>query len=383
MLKLRRVRLLMGLFITLAMLAGACGSDEPAVQADEPVDQTDAPAVQADEPVDQTEAPAVQADEPVVETAAPDDDGPLFIYLPPTPIGSNPFLELGDKGTREAAERLGGEYKIFESTDLNSRRANLEAAVAESPDIIVMTTFDFLDLSAEFSAAHPDQEFILIDACPFPPAANLHCGVFREQEAAYLLGIMAGSLSETGNIGSVVALDIPFLHRYSDSFALGAQSVNADVTDAQVFIGGDNPFVDPARAKEQTLALVAQGVDHIFAVGAGSNGGVFEAASENGVFAYGVDINECPTAPGAVVDNSLKLVDVVVNQLIDAVLAGTAEGVVSFGLAEGATGVIALQSDVADSQCLIADYPDIIAAVQAAQDDIISGDIVVPDPLFG
>ncbi len=290
---------------------------------------------------------------------------------------------MGDKGTREAAERLGGEYKIFESTDLNSRRANLEAAVAENPDIIVMTTFDFIDLSAEFSAANPDQEFILIDACPGEPPANLHCGVFREQEAGYLLGIMAGSLSETGNVGSVVALDIPFLHRYSDSFALGAQSVNADATDTQVFIGGDNPFVDPARAKEQSLSLVAQGVDHIFAVGAGSNGGVFEAALENGVFAYGVDINECLTAPGAVVDNSLKLVDVVVNQLIDAVLAGTAESVVSYGLSDGGTGVIALQPGVADSQCLIADYPDIIAAVQAAQDAIIAGDIVVPDPLFG
>ena len=310
-------------------------------------------------------------------------DGPSFIYITPTPIGVNRFLELGAIGTEAAAENLGGSFEVYESTDLNSRRANVEAAVEEAPDVIVLTTFDFTDLAQEFAEANPDQEFILIDACPEAPAENLHCGVFREHEGAYLLGIEAGSLTETGNIGSVVALDIPFLHRYSDSFALGAQSIDPEITDTQVFIGGDNPFLDPARAKEQALALVAQDVDQIFAAGAGSNGGIFEAAAEAGVMAYGVDVNECPTAPGTIVDNNLKLVDEVVVQLIDDVLAGTAESVVSYGLAEGATGVIALQDDVADSECLIADHPDIIEQVKAAAEQIIDGTIVVPDPLAG
>ncbi|MFM7044060.1 MAG: BMP family ABC transporter substrate-binding protein [Ilumatobacteraceae bacterium] len=305
-----------------------------------------------------------------------------FIYLPPTPIGGNPFLELGWKGTQDAAKKLGGEAKMFESTDLNSRRANLEAAIEEKPTVVVMNTFDFTDLAAEFSAANPEQQFILIDSCPEAPPANLHCGVFREYEGAYLLGIMAGSLSEAKKIGSVGALDIPFLHRYTDSFALGAQSVDPSITDSQVWIGGDSPFTDPARAKEQALSLAAQGLDHIFAVGAGSNGGVFEAATEQGFFSYGVDINECPKAPGQIVDNNLKLVDAVVLQLIEKVVGGTAESVVSFGLADGGMGVIALQDDVADSGCVIADYPDVIEAVKAAADKIISGELVIPDPLM-
>ena len=77
----------------------------------------------------------------------------------------------------------------------------------------------------------------------------------------------------------------------------------------------------------------------------------------------------------------MKLVDAVVEQLVDAVLNGTAESIVSFGLAEGATGVIALSDDVATSGCVIADYPDIIAAVKAAEAQIISGELTIPDPL--
>jgi len=317
-------------------------------------------------------------------TTVAEADAPTFIYITPNPIGINKFLELGQIGTDRVAEKLGGTSRTFESTDLNSRRANLEAAVEEAPTVIVLTTFEYTELAGEFAAANPDQEFILIDACPESetPIENLHCGVFREHEGAYLLGLMAGNLTETKQIGSVVALDIPFLHRWSDSFATGAQTIDPSITDSQVFIGGDNAFADPARAKEQALALAAQDLDNIFAVGAGSNGGIFEAAQEAGFLTYGVDVNQCPDAPGSIVDNNLKLVDNVVEQLLDGILAGTAGPLTSFGLAEGGTGVIALSDDLADSGCVIADHPDIVEQVQDAADQIIAGDLVVPDPLF-
>ncbi len=66
-------------------------------------------------------------------TLASGGEGPTFIYITPNPIGINKFLELGQIGTQRAAERLGGSFKTFESTDLNSRRANIEAAVEEAP----------------------------------------------------------------------------------------------------------------------------------------------------------------------------------------------------------------------------------------------------------
>lgn len=311
-----------------------------------------------------------------------DAEGPSFIYITPNPIGINKFLELGQIGTQRAAERLGGTWKTFESTDQTTRRANIEAAVEEAPDIIVLTSFQFVELGDEFSRANPDQAFILIDACPEEPAPNLYCGVFREHEGAYLLGVMAARLTETKKIGSVVATDIPFLHRWSDSFALAAQTIDPEITDTQLFIEGDNPFSDPARAKEQALALAAQGVDQVFAVGAGSNAGIFEAATERGFMTYGVDVNQCPDAPGHVVDNNLKLVDNAVDQLIDLVLAGEAPPFTSFGLAEEGTGVVALGDDLADSGCLIADHPEIVEEVREIARQIIDGSLVVPDPLF-
>ncbi len=304
-----------------------------------------------------------------------------FIYVTNTPIGVNKFLESGKIGIEKAAETYGGTSKTFEGSNEEANRANIEAAVAEAPDVIVLITFDFEDLSKEFAEANPDQEFLLIDSCPADGPANLHCAVFREQEASYLLGAEAGLLSETGKVGSVGAVDIPFIHRYTDSFALGAMSTNPDATDTQVFIGGSNPFGDPAKGKEQALALAATGVDHMFAAAAGSNGGVFEAASEKGLTAYGVDVNQCPDVPGAVGDGTIKAVDVLVVKEIGKILDGTAEPVTSYGLKEEGMDIVSLTEDAADSQCTVMEHPEVVEQLAELKEQIIAGEVDIPDPV--
>jgi basic membrane protein A and related proteins len=302
-----------------------------------------------------------------------------FIFISSDPIGINKFLESGKTGTEQAAKQYGGTAKTYESSDEASRRANLEAAVAEAPDVIVLISFTFTELAQEFAEQNPEQQFVLVDACPEQPPENLYCGVFREHEAAYLLGVEAGMLTRSDKIGSVVAQDIPFLHRFSDSFRDGAKSVNPQVTDSQVFIGGNNPFADPARAKEQALALAASGADHIAAFGSGSNGGVFEAAAEQGFFSYGVDVNQCPMSKGHVVDNAIKAVDTVVVDLVGQVLDGQAENQNSYGLAEGGMDVSSLTDDNAD--CVVMQHDDVLEKVEETKQGIIDGTIKVTDPL--
>lgn len=371
---MRTMRL--SLMVVLLLVAAACGDGDGTTETTETAEAAETTEVA--EPTETTEAA-----EATETTAAPSGDGPHFIYITPNPIGVNQFLEMGDTGTQRAAEKLGGTSQTFESTDPSSSRANIEAAVAEQPDIIVLTTFQLTDLGQEFAEANPDQTFILIDDCPEEPAPNLFCVGFREHEGAYLLGIMAGNLTEANRVGSIIAIDIPFFHRWSDSFYLGASSVNDQLEpDTQVVIGGDNPFADPARAKEQALALAAQGLDHIFSVGAGSDTGPLEAAEEEDFFVYGTDTNKCPLAPEHVVDNNLKLVDAAVETAIDLVMAGQAETFTSVGFAEGGVGVMALdEENLADSGCVIADHPEIVGQVREAAQGISDGDIVVPDPL--
>lgn len=303
-----------------------------------------------------------------------------FIYVTNDPIGVNKFLETGKDGIEMAAETYNGTAKTFEGSNEEANRSNLEAAIAEAPDVVVMITFDFEDLSREFAEANPDQEFLLVDSCPAEIPENLTCAVFSEMGASYLLGYEAGMLTETDTVGAIGAVDIPFIHRYTDSFMLGAEAANADVTGTQLFIGGASPFADPAKGKEQALAMAATGADHIFAGASGSNGGVFEATKEKGLTGYGVDVNQCVDQPGAVGDGTLKAVDVLIVNEIGKILDGTAEPLAVYGLAEGGMDIISLAEGAADSQCTVMEHPEVVEKLAELKQEIIDGKIDIPDP---
>jgi basic membrane protein A and related proteins len=306
-----------------------------------------------------------------------------LIVITPNPVGGNNFLELAVQGAEAVADEQGLDLRVFESSDPTSIQQNVEAAVREQPDIVVGLTFSLQDAFATVPTDNPDQQFLLVDGCPDPQPENVTCAAFREHEATYLAGVEAALLSQSKKIGVVAALDTPFIRRWVDPFAAGAASVDPAVTASPLFVGGDNPFGDPARGKAQAQVLADQGVDQVLAAASGSNVGTFEVAAGGGFQAYGVDVNECESAPGQVVDNVLKNVDVALAAAVGEILDGNAGGAKVYGLAEDGVGLTALEDDVASSGCLIADRPDVIERVREVRQQIIDGTVTVDDPAAG
>jgi len=309
--------------------------------------------------------------------------GPNLILITPEPVGVNPFLQLAVDGVNKAAGDAGGKARVFESQDTTNIQQQMDAAVAEAPDVLTVVGFEFADSVAAAAAAHPDQKFLFVDACTTESFANVTCAVFREHEGVYLAGVEAGLLSTTGQVGAIVALDTPQIRRFSDPFGAGARSVRPDIGFTPLYVGGSSPFNDPARAKEQALALVAKNVDYVMAAAAAGNLGVFDAAKDGQFSAFGVDVNQCPDGGGHVVDNVIKEVDVVTADSIGKILAGSAGGLVSYGLKEQGVTLTGLQDDVASSQCLIAGHTDVIEQVKSVRDKIVSGEVTVDDPAQG
>ena len=313
-------------------------------------------------------------------TSTASGDKPLIVVITPNPVGVNEFLKLSVEGTKAAAKAQDAEVKVYESTDPTSISQNLQAAIDLKPKVIVTISFSFDDLMKTAPADNPDQQFLQVDSCPESPAPNLTCARFKEYEAVYLAGVEAGLLTEKNAIGAVAALDSPFIHRWTDPFGEGAESVNPAATFSPLFVGGNNPFSDPARANAQATTLGQKGVDYVMAASSAGNTGVFQAAKAGGFFAFGVDVNQCAEAPGVVVDNAIKRVDVAIENAVKAIFDGKPGGVTEYGLKENGVGLTGLEDGVASSGCLIADHPDVIAKVTEARDKIVSGEIVVKDP---
>lgn len=319
------------------------------------------------------------------EEEAAEEEAPLFYYVSPNPIGVNEFLKMGVTGLELVGEEYGAETYVLESEfgDPTSWEENVRAAVNDGADIVMVLGFEFNDIIAEVAPEAPDVNFLIVDQCIDDAPENVSCAVFREYEGSYLVGAVAGSLTESNKVGAIGAMDIPFLHRYTDAFAEGAMAVNPDVEVSTLWVGGDNPFADPVRAKEQALALASDGVDHIYAATAGGNFGVFEAAEEEDFYAYGVDVNQCPDAPGYVMENMIKRVDLAIVDAVGQIMDGESGFVNSYGLAEGAMGLVSLVGeDPANSECVLQEYPDVIETVQGLQQQIIDGELVIEDPMF-
>ncbi|MFD5145804.1 BMP family ABC transporter substrate-binding protein [Streptomyces sp. NPDC058401] len=306
--------------------------------------------------------------------------GPAFTLVTPDAVGQNEFLKLSVDGLKAAAKTNSGSSKVYESTDVASRQQNVQAAVDAKPQVIVLVGFEFADLVAQQAEAHPQQRFLVVDACTKQTYPNVDCAVFREHEGVYLAGAEAGLLSKSGKVGAVDVLDTPQFRRYSDPFAAGAKQTAPAVEATTRFVGGQSPFNDSARAKEQASSLISAGTDQLMAAAAAGNYGVFEAAKAKGVFAYGVDVNQCVSAPGTVVDNVIKKTDVAVEKGIQQVLGGKGGQIVSYGLKEGGISLTGLEPGVADSQCVIAQHAPVLDQVKRLRDQIVSGELKVDDP---
>jgi basic membrane protein A len=158
--------------------------------------------------------------------------------------------------------------------------------------------------------------------------------------------------------------------------------VNPDATVDIRWVGGENPFADPVRAKEQAVAMFAAGAAPIFTATSGGDYGVFEAAKEKDFNIFSVDVNHCPELPEHIIDITLKHVDTAMVDAIGAILTGQKKVTMTLGLKEGGMSVVALEDDPKASQCLIAEHPDVIAKVKEVADAIKSGSLKLEDPMF-
>jgi basic membrane lipoprotein Med (substrate-binding protein (PBP1-ABC) superfamily) len=131
-------------------------------------------------------------------------------------------------------------------------------------------------------------------------------------EPAYLCGLMAGGLTETGVVGVVGGLPVPEVNRIVNAFIDGVKEVNPEATVLVSFI---NSWFDPAAAKEAALAQIDNGADVLFA----ERFGVIDAAVENGLYAFGNMSDQYELGPDHVVNspvwNMTPTVEYVINQV--------------------------------------------------------------------
>lgn len=286
-------------------------------------------------------------------------------------LGDQSFNDAAFRGLMQAKDELGVDVVYVEPADIAEMEEHQRAFADLDLDLVIVIGFIHQSALVEVSADYPHINFAIVDDVVDNP--NVTSLVFEEHEGSFLVGVLAGLMSETNKVGFVGGMEVPLIRKFEVGFVEGATYANPDV---EVLVNYAGAFDDPGRGRELAISQNERGADIVYHAAGGTGSGVIDAAVANGFYAIGVDSDQDYMAPGIVLTSMVKRVDTAVFEVIKSVVDGTLEGGVrSFDIEDGGVGT----SEFTYTKDLIPE--SVFDAIEDAKAKIISGEIVVSNPL--
>ncbi|MEO6060155.1 MAG: BMP family ABC transporter substrate-binding protein [Candidatus Limnocylindria bacterium] len=244
------------------------------------------------------------------------------------------FNQYSWEGAKAGAASIGApEPKAVVTTNESQYAANIQSFIDQNYDIIITVGFALGAATLEAATANPDVHFIGVDQFQGnDPVGNYESLIYSEAQAGYLAGIIAGSISVSGEIATLGGANfIPPVVNYMRGFQNGVLSVNADATVHLKYVTDSDltlAFNDPAGGKSFADQFLAQntGVDVLFQVAGKTGNGMLQAVEEAGIYGIGVDVDQwASTADSAecIVTSAEKKLTSSVRTAIEEFAAGT------------------------------------------------------------
>jgi basic membrane protein A and related proteins len=305
--------------------------------------------------------------------AAANDAAPGIVYAQGAKFDKS-FNEAAYTGAERFKAETGIAYHEVEITNDSQRVQALSTLIRRGAPVVVAVGFDQRAAVETTADRFPEARLVIIDTVVDKP--NVQSVVYREQEGAFLVGVLGAMASKSGTIGYLGGMDIPIIRRVGKGYAEGARWAVPGISIVDN-VTGTTPaaFVDPARGAELARSQFDRGVDVIFAAAGMTGFGALQAAKDAGKLAIGMDSNQNPLFPGTVLTSLLKRVDNAVYDAFIAARAGTWQpGVRSLGLAEN--GVDYAMDD--NNAALVT--PQMREKAEAARAEIIGGRVRPAEP---
>lgn len=224
------------------------------------------------------------------------------------------------EGMNWAAEQLGDVNVTVVEQVYNV--ADIEPALLDYAqqgyDMVVGHGFQFQEPIIKVAADYPNIHFAL--GTGYKLAPNVGVYDVKLEEGAYIMGIIAGSLTKNNIIGVIGGLDVSEIHRGHVAFQMGAQSVNPAVTVLNTFVGD---FNDLSGAKEAALNQINAGADVLWQSGDGIGIAVLNACAERDVICMGNNANQNGIEPKITVASNVYAWGPMFVQMIQESKAGT------------------------------------------------------------
>ena len=264
-------------------------------------------------------------------------------------LNDKSFNSLADKGRKDAQAQLDVDTSVTESKQQADYVPNLTKYAQDKYDLVIGVGFLMQNAVWKVAKQFPNVKFAIIDGAPQDDAgktenlANVANLFFKEQEAGYVVGVIAATMAKNkvgaathNTVCSMGGIPIPPVDRYIAGYQDAVKTVSPTT---KIINGYSNDFVDQQKGLEVGKSHIAQGCDILFQVAGGSGLGYIQAAKAAGVYAIGVDADQASVAPGTVITSALKKVDVATYTAIQNVVNGKFQGgALTFNIANDGAG---------------------------------------------
>lgn len=234
--------------------------------------------------------------------ASPGTDTFQVALLTPGPISDAGWNAGAYEGLKEIEAKLGAKVSHVQVKTPSEFEEQFRAYGAKGYALCFGHGFEFQDAAARVAHDYPGTVFVTTSGSR--TAENLAPIVFEMEQATYLCGLVAGRMSKSARAGMVGGVEIPSIKSTFVAFEAGLKAGNPGARATPVFTGS---FEDVAGAKTAALALVDQGCDFLFQNADAAALGVFRAATERGVWAFGANQDQNALAPSVLASAVLDL----------------------------------------------------------------------------
>jgi len=234
-----------------------------------------------------------QADNPADSAAT---DAPFKVaLLTPGPISDRSWNGIAYEGLVRLRDSLGAQISHIQTRTPAEFEENFRQYGAQGYAMVIGNGFEYQEPAGRVAGSYPRTNYVITSGRA--TAANLAGIAFAFEEASYQAGIIAASVSRSNKLGLIAGQEYPPVRASFEAFTRGARSVKPDIEVITSYIGN---WEDVSAAREQALAQIGRGVDVIFQNADAAGLGIFQAARERKILAFGTNANQNDVAPDVI-----------------------------------------------------------------------------------
>jgi basic membrane protein A len=244
-------------------------------------------------------------------------------------LNDRSFNQLANEGLERAKKELGVDGRVLTSAKNSDYVPNLSSLAQQKYDLVIGVGFLMSDAMATVAKKFPTTNFAIIDfssALLKGKPTNVRGLLFKEQEAGYLAGTLAGLYTKDQGgkqvVSTVGGQKIPPVDHYIAGFQAGAKKADSGI---KTLNGYSQDFVKQDLCKEEALNQIAEGSQVVFQVAGQCGLGALDAAKEKNVQGIGVDADQAYLG-SQVLTSAIKKVDVAVYDTVKQAQDGSFKG---------------------------------------------------------